>query len=57
MDPKLLAEFWSEVDDCGYHLRNLSYHRTEDLSEFYRLMKRLNTLQDKLKAQNEPERR
>ena len=40
------AELWSEIDDCDYKLRNL---KSQESSEFYKIMDRLLDLQKKLK--------
>ncbi|MFY4731235.1 hypothetical protein [Nitrospira sp. BLG_2] len=58
LTPYQLAGLWSEIDDCGYRLRNLNY-KNQDSKEFYKLMDRLRGLEDKMKVHeesNEPER-
>lgn len=64
LTPYHLAGLWSEIDDCGYRLRNLNSWQTanaQDPKEFYKLMDRLRGLEEKLKAHeaagdnNEPE--
>lgn len=43
-----LAELWSEIDDCGYKLRNLNI-QTQHSGQFYKIVDRLVELQKKLK--------